>query len=370
MINFITNKIPLSYQQVALLVMIQGNIDKLSQHQLEKQLQDYLQVGFHFLILDCSSLKAINSTGLQILLKTVEMFHEVGGVFLFIKVLPQISNFFDKLGFTPIFTSFTRQEEAIAYLEEQIRKSVEASNPNKQANKQSANASITPQPHIQPPQQTQQQMLPPTTSIDISRRRAVSSPGTSKLSTSPSSLEILLEIQAYQKMQPFKLFPMTLTIMSIKGQKDPPILNVIPYFPGCTVVPEYRAIYLAAGQQTCFWITPFLSQNIPAWLELWCGEENIQQLLISTKVISSQKALWIWGASFSSFIFLLILPTLTKYSGQDIPTFFSKLQNFLSTIYPWGYLLPLFLAILAIFCTLSCRQSSPGVIQQKFEFEG
>jgi anti-anti-sigma factor len=121
MLNFQTRQIPLNYGQMAMLVSPEGAIEKRTVQQFEKQLTDYYSVGYRYLILDCAGIHSINSTGLQVLLMLVETFQKDGGILLLIQVLQQISRFFDMLGFSPIFTSFTREDEAVQYLQDQLR---------------------------------------------------------------------------------------------------------------------------------------------------------------------------------------------------------------------------------------------------------
>ena len=117
MLSFQTEQEELTYGQVALIVHPSGAIDdKLTVRQLRKQLQDYFNVGFRFLIMDCNDIDTINSDGLQVLSDMVDTYHEGGGIFLLIKVLRQITGYFEGLDYSPVFTSFLTKEDASAFL--------------------------------------------------------------------------------------------------------------------------------------------------------------------------------------------------------------------------------------------------------------
>lgn len=359
MINFSATQKHIIYQQVALLVTVQGIVDKITVRQFEKQFQDYLNTGFYFIILDCSGLQAIHNEGLQTLLKIVDMYHQAGGLFLFIKVVSEISQCLDRMGFAPIFTSFTTQEEAIHYLEEQLRKSVAEDKQSQEEAKP---------PHLQ---QNPQQMRSPTTSFDITRGKPIHYPGTSiPAPTTPTSrLEIILEVQDCFIQGPFRLTPITLHIVALKGQRNPPILHIVPYFPGCSVVPEYRALYLAAGQKTTFWITPLLSQTIPGWFELWSGEENIQQWSFPIHIASQRIARFFLTMAFIIAAIFFLSPMMTTIPNLNLPEWATIITNFLQTIPMIGISVSIGLLIISLFCYFIYRRVRIKTTQQKFIFE-
>jgi len=360
---------PLSYQQIALVVTVQGNVDKLAVRQFERQFQDYFNVGYYFIIFDCSGLKYISSSGLQVLLKTVEMYHKAGGIFLFIKVLSQIGKFFDILGFTPIFTSFSTKEEAITYLEEQLQKSITeeqkkelaaAQPPAEEATKAASTTEL--------PSSSQQQMRPPATPLAINRGKPVT-PKPLATSGKHAGLELGLDVQTPKRMKKNKLYPILLYISKIQGHRDPPILNVVPYFPGCLVVPEYRAIYLATGQQTTFWITPLVKQDIPGWLEIWCGEENIQQWIMPISIVTQLIPLMLFIVASLAAGACWGIPFGCQWMGAQTPEFLVAINTFIQTIQLWGYLGSALVAFLGLVVYIQNHWTSLVTMQQKFIFE-
>ena len=291
MLSFQTQQEPLMHDQVALIVSPSGDIDDRTAKQFEQQLQDYLKVGYRFVILNCAGLRSINSSGLEILLKMVETYHhEAGGIFLLmqVQVLPQISKFFDMLGFSPIFTSFTNKQEAVNYLAAQIKNAFESEQEDgRPKNGITSNfpAAVPARKDIPtlpavPPSQT------PVANVDKASAPAApvkSNPNPfennahaafsrepkleKRLLTSDLPLEI--EIQYYKRMLPLANFHMAVAIQSSNQSfSGGSTVNVAPHFPGCLVVPPSRTVDLRKEVKLNFWVTPLTTRKIEGWLEL------------------------------------------------------------------------------------------------------
>ena len=62
MLSFQTRQEQLVFDQVAMIVAVTGSVEKKTTRQLEKQLQDYYNIGYRFIILDCAGIKFIESS--------------------------------------------------------------------------------------------------------------------------------------------------------------------------------------------------------------------------------------------------------------------------------------------------------------------
>lgn len=354
MLTFQTQQEPIENDLVALLVCVNGSFDRVSVKHFEKQFEDYLKIGYKFVILDCSGIKFVNSSGLQLMLKIVEEYREQGGIFLFLSVLPQISKFFDMLGFTPIMTSFTTKEESLQYLKDQIKrhgltdkKSETSSLPKVSANPSSKKVMGNPLSQPQQPSSTQRpysstrkitssnpyENPKPQPNLPVAASNPVP-PITKKMPVLvATNLEVDFSLEYYKKMMPWRVFPVNLQFKEIKNNRaKDQTLYIVPYFPGCTVVPPYRSMLAKEGNQCTFWVTPQTSQKIKPWIEIGRPQETAQTFDLQVKMGSY---------SFAKMLFFLAFLVLGM---QYITTWFSepRLLNFLSAIpldlIPWEYL--------------------------------
>lgn len=239
MLTFQTRQEALNEEQVALIVAPNGSIDRVALRIFEKQLEDYLQVGYKWVVLNCASVELISSSGLQVILKMMEHYQEAGGMFLIIQASPEIVDFFDMVGFSPIFEN---QEQAIACFQEHVDEYA--------------------------PEQTTGMRGEeiPESLMHTSKR----------LRKSPLKPAIDIKIDYYCQMNLLKNFPLTVTLKNADANISSTIINVVPYFPGCLVVPEFRSLtlYKQQEQELTFWVTTLVKSKFEGWIEFWTGEER------------------------------------------------------------------------------------------------
>jgi anti-anti-sigma factor len=361
MLTFPTRQESLIYGQVALIVSPTGEIDDRSVRQFEQQLQDYFNVGYRFLVLNCSGLQAINSTGLEIILKMIETYQEAGGIFLLIQVqaLPQISKFFDMLGFSPIFTSFTSKEEALGYLSSQTKAAFEAeggkdtkSLPGQTVSSQagkpmsSPDGKVTPTASYMSPQPMP--AIPVPTTVPAAPPAPATPPATPPISnvlsdsqkkspkverrtlTGGTDVSVQLQIRYYPRMSPLHVFPLTVTIQPSSKATTPQACNIVTYFPGCVVVPESKSVNLQDRQDATFWVTPLACQKIQGWLEFFRGEESVCTRTFACHLVKARMArlffflalvsivVWLWSPAFLQN-FQNLIGRLQAIVGQILP---------------------------------------------------
>ncbi len=403
MLTFQTQQEALDSDQVALLVLINGTFDRVSVRHCEKQFEDYLNIGYKFIILDCTGIKFINSSGLQLMLKLVETYKEQEGMLLFIHVLPQISKFFDMLGFTPILTSFTGKEEALQYLKEQIKKNFEkkaetstlpklATSPaTKKFQAAPGNlaqpAIASPAIPVSPIQSLAQKPYSSTRKINVqnpydSIKPAGSSlpianlaspntaPPTKKMPVMiPTNLEIEISLEYYKKMIPWQVFPVTIAFTEIKiiRSKDQ-ILHIMPYFPGCLLVPAYRSMVIKEGNQCTFWVTPQTSQKISPWIEIGRPQDNAQVLVLEVSMGRQYLAKTFFSLALLVLAFQHLTPWLTHPEALN---FLVPMLPSLSFIMPYiGYAMAGILFLVSILLYWLNKPTKAKIIRKTLQMEG
>jgi hypothetical protein len=165
-------------------------------------------------------------------------------------------------------------------------------------------ASFSPAPGGAIPSMPSEGMAMPTVSQNIALL-----PGQHRYPDMPVGVMVAY----YKKMYAFALFPLKVTFVApFHGNKQEQVLvNVVPNFPGCLVIPEYRAFYLTQTNDTTFWVTPLVCAEIHGWLEIWRGEESAQQILVDCKTGRQYYALFFLLLSFLSFV-IFCLPLETE----------------------------------------------------------
>ncbi len=95
-----------------LVVSFSGKLDPASQKELEKKMTGFIEQGDNKLIVDCSGLTYISSSGLRILLLLLKKSTAAGGTLRLCGVHHNIREIIIIAGFTAIFRIFETPEEA------------------------------------------------------------------------------------------------------------------------------------------------------------------------------------------------------------------------------------------------------------------
>jgi anti-anti-sigma factor len=94
------------------LVDIEGRLDTLTAAEFEKQIMTLLDSGRINLILDCSGLNYISSSGLRTFLVVQKKMKSQQGKFMICSLQQGIKEIFDISGFSSIFSVFPDKEAA------------------------------------------------------------------------------------------------------------------------------------------------------------------------------------------------------------------------------------------------------------------
>ncbi|MBN1807505.1 MAG: STAS domain-containing protein [Planctomycetes bacterium] len=95
---------------------VTGSIDATTINQFQTIMDKLVQKGVKNLMLDCTNIKYINSTGLGTLLKYVDTFSGVGGNLVFIRVPSKVMLVMEMLGFNALFNIYEEEDDALQFL--------------------------------------------------------------------------------------------------------------------------------------------------------------------------------------------------------------------------------------------------------------
>jgi anti-anti-sigma factor len=98
------------------IVSIEGRLDTTNANEFEKPMMEILEGGCNRLILDCSGLNYISSSGLRVFLVVQKKMMAVKGQFSLCNLQPTIKEIFDISGFSVIFSIFPDKEAALQRL--------------------------------------------------------------------------------------------------------------------------------------------------------------------------------------------------------------------------------------------------------------
>lgn len=96
------------------ILTINGRLDTTNYHVLEEKLVKLVDNNQHKILIDCSELSYISSSGLRIMLMGLKKINAVKGKFALCSLQDNIREIFEISGFTSIFTIFGTQKEALA----------------------------------------------------------------------------------------------------------------------------------------------------------------------------------------------------------------------------------------------------------------
>jgi anti-anti-sigma factor len=106
-------EIRLNEREGVAVIELEGRLDITSSPQLESSVDEVFDSGQRALVIDCSKLKYISSSGLRVLLIAARKFSAAGGRLVLCGVAGHIRKIFDISGFSSIFTIKDTQEEAV-----------------------------------------------------------------------------------------------------------------------------------------------------------------------------------------------------------------------------------------------------------------
>lgn len=92
---------------------ITGRLDTSNYRELETKLVGFIESGEKNIVLNCSGLSYISSSGLRVLLMALKKITAANGKFYLCCLQENIMEIFEIAGFTSIFSIFTSSDEAV-----------------------------------------------------------------------------------------------------------------------------------------------------------------------------------------------------------------------------------------------------------------
>jgi anti-anti-sigma factor len=100
------------------IVNVEGKIDTTNANEFEKSMMDLIEGGSTKVILNCSGLNYISSSGLRVFLIVQKKMIAIKGQFRLSNLQPVIKEIFDISGFTSILSVFPDLDTAVSYRSE------------------------------------------------------------------------------------------------------------------------------------------------------------------------------------------------------------------------------------------------------------
>ncbi|RME80307.1 MAG: STAS domain-containing protein [Planctomycetota bacterium] len=106
---------------------LDGAIDSTTTKVFEDYMQEFLNNGVKFLILQFGGVKYVNSTGMGLLIKIADRFRDAGGDLCLVGVSNKVVGLFDMLGLLPVLPLFNSMDEAKEHLKSIVQPEEEES---------------------------------------------------------------------------------------------------------------------------------------------------------------------------------------------------------------------------------------------------
>ncbi|MBQ1629335.1 MAG: anti-sigma factor antagonist [Treponema sp.] len=96
-------------------VYVMGSIDNYNSNFFQEKMQKVIEAGFINIVLRCSSLEYVSSTGIGVFATFFSKFKELGGNLVFTDLQPKVEELFQLLGFSHFFHIAGSMDEAIEF---------------------------------------------------------------------------------------------------------------------------------------------------------------------------------------------------------------------------------------------------------------
>lgn len=97
------------------ILAIKGRLDTLSSNTLQESLQGLIDNSQHQILIDCTGLDFISSSGLRVLLSAAKQLNGMTGKFALCALKDRIKEVFDIAGFTMLFSIFDDEAAALSH---------------------------------------------------------------------------------------------------------------------------------------------------------------------------------------------------------------------------------------------------------------
>ena len=102
-----------SQKKEIVVLALSGRLDTLSSNSLKDTFEGLINSSKHKILIDCSNLQFISSSGLRVLLSVAKQLNSLKGKIALYALKDHIKEVFDIAGFTMIFAIFPNEQEAL-----------------------------------------------------------------------------------------------------------------------------------------------------------------------------------------------------------------------------------------------------------------
>jgi anti-sigma B factor antagonist len=95
-------------------ILPDGKIDSTSSPEVEKKINELIDRGEKYLVINLAGTEYISSSGLRVMLSSLKRLRKIQGDLKVSCTRPLVRNVFDMAGFTQIFEFYDREEEALS----------------------------------------------------------------------------------------------------------------------------------------------------------------------------------------------------------------------------------------------------------------
>ncbi|MGA9139538.1 MAG: STAS domain-containing protein [Methanocella sp.] len=96
------------------IIFLEGKIDSTSSIEIEKKINELIDKGEKYLVVNLSGTEYISSSGLRVMLSSLKRLKKVQGDLKVSCTRPLVQNVFNMAGFTQIFEFYDREEDALS----------------------------------------------------------------------------------------------------------------------------------------------------------------------------------------------------------------------------------------------------------------
>ncbi|MFN0214181.1 MAG: STAS domain-containing protein [Saprospiraceae bacterium] len=108
-------KISQSQKDNIVVLALEGRLDTLTSSTLQESLDGLINSGQHQILIDCTELQFISSSGLRVLLTAAKQLNSLQGKFALCALKDRIREVFDIAGFTMLFSIFSDVAAALKH---------------------------------------------------------------------------------------------------------------------------------------------------------------------------------------------------------------------------------------------------------------
>jgi anti-sigma B factor antagonist len=95
-------------------ILPDGKIDSTSSPEVEKKINELIDRGEKYLVINLAGTDYISSSGLRVMLSSLKRLRKIQGDLKVSCTRPLVRNVFDMAGFTQIFEFYDREDEALS----------------------------------------------------------------------------------------------------------------------------------------------------------------------------------------------------------------------------------------------------------------